>query len=110
MKHWFFIFFLAGDGRSLKHSTVGEALEDGLGSVIGEALEDRLGSVIGEALEDRSDPAVGEGLEDALILERDGKCKWYYDRKCNFEARLARPDVPPPRSPRGGPEPAVVPV
>ena len=63
------IFFWAGDGRSVKHSTVGEALEE------------RLGSVIGEALEDGSDPAVSAGLEDSLILERDGKCKWYYDCK-----------------------------
>ena len=64
------IFFWAGDGRSLKHSTLGEALEDRLISVIGEALDERLGSVIGEALEARSAPAVGEGLEDAL-WERD---------------------------------------
>ena len=88
---------------------IGGALEDRTGSVVGEALEERLGSVIGEALEDGSDPAVSAGLEEPLIWERDGKCKWYYDRKCNFEARLARPDVAPPRSPRGAPEPAVVP-
>ena len=84
-------------------------LEDGVDSVIGGALEDRTGSVVGEALEDGSDRTVSAGLEDSLILERDGKCKWYYDRKCNFEARLAPPDVAPPRSPRGPPEPAVVP-
>ena len=76
-KHWVFIFFWAGDGRSLKHSTLVETLEDWLGSVIGEALEDRLCSVIGEAIEDRSGSVIGEALEDrsseglegALFLE-----------------------------------------